>query len=212
MNYKIISTGSSGNAIILNGYILIDCGVSFKALAAVKKQLRIVLLTHIHSDHFNRSTISRLASERPTLRFVCCEWLLKDLISCGVSEKNIDLIRIGKLYNYGQFMISPVKLYHDVPNCGYRIFCGSEKAVYITDTVTVEGITAKNYDLYLIEANYSETEIQDRIRQKEQAGQYVYEYRVLRTHLSKEKCDAWLLDNIGKNSKYVYIHQHREEK
>ena len=53
MTYNIISTGSKGNAVVINGRILIDCGVPFKALEPVKKDLRLALLTHIHSDHFN---------------------------------------------------------------------------------------------------------------------------------------------------------------
>lgn len=211
MIYNIISTGSQGNAIVLNSSILIDCGVSFRALSEVRKGLKIVLLTHIHSDHFNKTTIRRLAAERPTLRFACCEWMLPELLACGVSERNIDLLKIGKMYNYGAFKVSPVKLYHDVDNCGWRVFAGEEKAIYMTDTVTLEGISAKNYDLYLVEANYNEPDIQERIRAKEEAGQYVYEYRVLKTHLSKEKADKWLLENVGENSEYVYIHQHAEK-
>ena len=211
MNYKIIATGSAGNAVVLNDYILIDCGVSFRTLSEVRKGLKIVLLTHTHSDHFNKTTIHRLAAERPTLRFACCEWLLPELLACGVSERNIDVLKIGKVYNYGAFKVSPVKLYHDVDNCGWRVFAGEEKAIYMTDTVTLEGISASGYDLYLVEANYSESDIQERIRAKEAAGQYVYEYRVLKTHLSKEKCDEWLLENMGDNSEYVYIHQHRED-
>lgn len=210
MNYNIIATGSDGNAVVINDCILIDCGVPMKALNTVKKDLKIVLLTHIHSDHFNKATIRTLAAERPTLRFACCEWLTAKLIKCGVSALNIDQLQVGKLYNYGSFKISPIQLYHDTDNCGWRIFSGAEKAVYITDTSTVQGISAKNYDLYLVEANYSEDEIQERIRTKKTLGQYIYEYRVLRTHLSKEECDQWLLENIGENSEYVYIHQHRE--
>ena len=211
MNYNVISTGSQGNAIVLNKIILLDCGVPFRDLKDVYKDLKIVLLTHIHGDHFNKTTIRRLAAERPTLRFACCDWLLPVLIGCGVQKKNIDLLKVGKIYNYGAFKLSPVKLYHDVDNCGWRIFVGSEKAIYITDTTTVQGITAKDYNLYLIEANYSEPEIQERIKAKKVLGQYIYEYRVLRTHLSKEECDQWLLENIGENSEYVYIHQHKED-
>ena len=210
MNYNIIATGSDGNAVVINDCILIDCGVPLKALRNVRKSLKIVLLTHIHSDHFNRTTIRRLAQERPTLRFACCYWLVSELVKCGVSARNIDSLAYGCWYDYKLFSISPIKLYHDVPNCGWRIYVGGEKAVYFTDTATVQGITAKNYDLYLVEANYSEDEIQERIKAKEASGQFVYEYRVLKTHLSKEECDRWLLENIGENSEYVYIHQHRE--
>ena len=75
----------------------------------------------------------------------------------------------------------------------------------------MQRIKAKNYDLYLIEANYTEQELLERIRSKEAAGEYVYEYRVQKVHLSKEKCDEWLLENIGENSEAVYIHQHTEK-
>lgn len=211
MNYNIISTGSQGNAIVLNRFILLDCGVPFRDLKDVYKDLKIVLLTHSHGDHFNKTTIRKLAAERPTLRFSCCSWLLSDLYQCGVSVHNIDVLEIGRIYNYITFQISPVKLYHDVDNAGWRVFMNAEKAIYMTDTVTLEGITAKNYDLYLVEANYITEELEERIRSKEAAGEYVYEYRVRNVHLSKEKCDEWLLDNIGENSEAVYIHQHVEK-
>ena len=49
MEYEIISTGSQGNAVVINNNILIDVGVSFKALKNVYRKLQLVLLTHIHS-------------------------------------------------------------------------------------------------------------------------------------------------------------------
>lgn len=211
MNYNIISTGSQGNAIVLNNIILLDCGVPFRDLKDVYKDLKIVLLTHIHGDHFNKTTIRKLAAERPTLRFACCSWLVSELLQCGVSIHNIDSLEIGRIYDYKAFKVSPVKLYHDVENAGWRVFQNAEKAIYMTDTVTLEGITAKNYDLYLVEANYCTEELEERIRSKEAAGQFVYEYRVKRVHLSKEKCDEWLLENVGENSEAIYIHQHIEK-
>lgn len=211
MNYNIISTGSQGNAIVLNKIILLDCGVPFRSLKDVYKDLKIVLLTHIHGDHFNKTTIRKLAAERPTLRFACCKWLTSELLQCGVSIHNIDSLEIGRIYDYSTFKVSPVKLYHDVDNAGWRVFQNAEKAIYMTDTVTLEGITAKNYDLYLVEANYITEELKERIRSKEAAGEYVYEYRVRNVHLSKEKADEWLLENIGENSEAIYIHQHIEK-
>lgn len=49
MDCEVIASGSKGNAVVLNKNILIDAGVSFKALKDVYKDLKIVLLTHIHS-------------------------------------------------------------------------------------------------------------------------------------------------------------------
>lgn len=210
MIFKIIKTGSQGNAVVLNGNILLDCGVTYKALSDVKKQLNLILLTHVHQDHFNKTTIKQLAKDRPILRFACCEWLVEDLIECGVQKQNIDVMQIGKIYDYGAFKVSPVELYHDVPQCGWRVFIGNKKAIYMTDTGTLNGITAKDYDLYLVEANYIEEEIQAKIREKQESGQYIHEYRVMKTHLSKEQCDEWLLENMGEGSEFVYLHQHQE--
>ena len=210
MNYKIISSCSTGNAVILRDIILIDCGVTFKKLACDYKDIKIVLLTHVHSDHFNKSTIKRLAKERPTLRFACCEWLLEPLLECGIDRKNIDVLQIGVRYDYKQFKVIPVKLYHDVPQCGYRVLFDDYKVFYATDTNTLEGITAPNYDLYLVEGNYDEDEMENRIKQKEQNCEFVYEYRAKANHLSKQQTTEFLLNNMGDNSEYVFMHQHVE--
>ena len=61
MNYNIISSGSQGNAVLLQGGILVDCGVTFKTLNPVLYDVTVVLLTHCHGDHFNRSTVRQLA-------------------------------------------------------------------------------------------------------------------------------------------------------
>ena len=49
MKYEVLATGSKGNACVLNEHVLIDAGVTFKTLKNVYKDLKLVLLTHIHS-------------------------------------------------------------------------------------------------------------------------------------------------------------------
>lgn len=212
INYNIISTGSQGNAVIINDVILIDCGVSFKALKPFYRALKIVLLTHIHSDHFSKTTIKALARERPTLRFGCGKWLAGALIQCGVNKANIDVFDFNKMYGYGICNIIPVPLVHNVPNCGYKIhFENGGKMIYATDTNNLNGVTARNYDLFLVEANYEDEIIQEKIRQKKEAGEYAYEMQVIHNHLSKAKCDDFIYKNIGANGSYVYLHCHKDE-
>ena len=158
--YRIISTGSQGNAVIVNDFMLIDCGVPYKSLAKYVPRLKLVLLTHIHSDHFRPSTLRRLSLERPLLRFGCCRWLVSALVKAGVPTSNIDVLEPDVMYGYGVCNVIPVSLVHNVPNCGYKIHFPAGKVFYATDTNNLNGIVARHYDLYMIEANYEDAEIQ----------------------------------------------------
>ncbi|MBR1386271.1 MAG: MBL fold metallo-hydrolase [Bacilli bacterium] len=206
MNYKIINSGSDGNCLIIENKIAIDVGVSYKKLSPYVKNLKIIFLTHRHGDHFNKATIKKLANDRPTLRFACCEWLVKDLIDCGVEKKNIDLLKTGKIYNYNTFKVIPIKLYHDVPQCGYKLLINGYKLIYATDTNRIDHIDAKNYDYYFIEGNYeNDEELHNR------SVDEFYENRVKNTHLSKVKASEWLMENMGNSSKYIFMHEHKEK-
>ena len=209
---NIIATGSAGNAVVLDNLLMIDCGVSFKALNDVWRTLQLVLLTHWHSDHFNYSTIARLARERPALRFGCCDWMAPKLLECGVEKRNIDINAAGYSLRYGVCCcVEPVPLIHNVPNCGYKLGIKGERVFYATDTNSLLDIVAKDFDLYLIEANYEETEIAERIRKKQDAGEFCHEYAVLDYHLSREKAEQWLANNAGTNSRYVFLHGHTDK-
>lgn len=207
MNYKIINTGSDGNCTIVNEVIAIDCGVSYKKLSPYVKDLKLVFISHIHTDHFNKTTVKKLAKNRPTLRFAVGDYLVEDLLDCGVDRNNIDVIKPNNTYNYGTFQIRPVKLYHDVQNMGIKLFMNEKRLFYATDTKTLDGIEAKNYDVYLVEGNYeNEEELHKR------AYNEAYEERVKNTHLSREYTSEWLLKNMGDNSTYEFMHQHKDKR
>ena len=203
---QVISSGSEGNAVIYNNAIMVDCGVSFKALEAVKRSLKIVLLTHKHSDHLKIRTLQRLQAERPTLRVACGAFLLDELPCI----KNIDVLQVGKIYDYGAFKVSPVKLYHDVPNFGWRIFLpNGQKIFHATDTVHLEGITAKGYDLYAIEHNYCEEYIQQAIEEARANGEYTHAYGSIKTHLSIQQARAFIDKNRKESSEVLELHKSR---
>lgn len=213
MTYNIIATGSSGNAVILDDRILIDCGVPYKMLRPYAKDLRLVLLTHEHGDHFKAGTVRALHRERPALRWGCCEWMVKHLLDAGIDKRVIDVYvpTCSAVYHWiGDLMVIPVPVFHNVPNCGYKLALGGEKIFYATDTGSLDGIEVPYYDLYLIEANHTQAEIEERIREKEAAGDFIYETAAMQNHLSREQALEWLAQNMGRNSKYVFLHQHRE--
>ena len=203
---QVISSGSEGNAVIYNNQIMVDCGVSLKALQEVKRSLKIVLLTHKHSDHLKIRTLQRLQAERPTLRVACGDFLLEELPCI----KNIDVLQVGKIYDYGAFKVSPIKLYHDVPNFGWRIFLpNGQKIFHATDTVHLEGITAKGYDLYAIEHNYCEEYIQEAIEEARANGEYTHAYGNINTHLSIQQARAFIETNRKESSEVLELHKSR---
>jgi hypothetical protein len=211
MKYEIIESGSKGNAVIFNDIVMVDCGIAFKKLIPYYKNLQLVLLTHIHSDHFNKATIKRLAKERPTLRWGCPAWLLVPLVECGVKTKNIDFLCLGGTYQYAFGTVLSFFLHHDVDNCGYKITLNTEESiVYATDTCSLPDLP--NCDYYFVESNYKNTdELAERMRAKLELGDFAYEKRVADYHMSEEYVLNWLVKNGKPDSKHVFLHEHEEK-
>lgn len=201
--YNVISSGSKGNAVLYHNSILVDCGVSFASIKPYLYNIRIVLLTHAHGDHINIDTLWKMAKERPSLRIGCCQWM-DDHVSIF---KNVDFMQIGLTYDYGTFQISPVKLYHDVPNCGYRIFKDGKKIFHATDTAHLEGISAKYYDLYAIEHNYNAETVFELIEQTEMKGGYAYQRGAINSHLSEQQARDFIFKNRGEHSQVLRLHE-----
>ena len=222
MNYNIIATGSSGNAVLVNDNILIDCGVSFKKIEPYANQIRVVCITHRHSDHLKPSTVKTLHELHPAIRWITSEDVAMELLKI-VDPLMIDIVYplanpfgtgltyFGLAKNARSATISAFPVRHNVPNIGFKLKLGDERVFYATDCGDLEGIEAKDFDLYLIEANYKTAEIINRAATKLESGAYTYEMDVIRNHLSEEQATSWLVENMGANSEYQFLHQHREE-
>lgn len=213
IDYEILSTGSIGNCIILNKYIMLDCGVPYSKIKKYLNDIKIIFCCHSHQDHMKKSTIKRIAFNKPNIKFIVGNFLVKDLIELGVSKKNIITFDTGKWYDIGIFKARMDYLFHDVPNnCLHLEFKDGKKVFYATDTSSIDHIEAKDYDLYLIEANYlTDDELRKKIKEQEEKGEYSYYERVLNTHLSQLQALNWLDKNKGDNGTYCFIHQHIEK-
>lgn len=211
MTCNIIATGSKGNAVLLGEEILIDCGVRWKHLTPHSQRIRLVLMTHQHGDHFCKSAVKKLADERPLLRWACGEWMVPLLREQGVAADRIDRIAEGQGMEYpGLCTVKLQSTVHDVPNCCWHIDKGGFKAFFATDCGTLEGIEAKGYGLYMIEANHGTEELRQRAAIKQARGEYSYELRAAHNHLSVEQANEWLMNNAEDWSRIVYLHQHKD--
>lgn len=94
-----------------------------------------------------------------------------------------------------------------MPNHLCKFEINNKYGIYIVDTNSVDNVSAKNYDLILIEANYME-EVLERNRQEiNDKEEFDHLYRVENTHLSFSKANDFLITNMGSNTIYNYIHK-----
>ena len=225
MTCEIISTGGkAGNAVLLNGCLLFDCGISWRKLEPYSKQIRFVFLTHVHGDHFTIKTLYKLCYRHPLVQFVCSTNLLPELVTrAKIPLDRILLVRPEdpprkvRDWVYGlDLEISSFHLLHDVPNVGWivKVTGGEEDgtAMYATDTHHIP-IAAPDLDLYMIEGNYTQEDMDRRIAEKTESGAFMYEGRVLQSHMSMETAVEWLRENADPyKSRIVFLHGHIDEK
>ena len=205
MNLKVIGTGSSGNAYLLYNkeeILLLECGVSFKK---IKEALNFnfskvvgCLLSHEHGDH-NKA--------------------VKDILSAGINlyssqgtleasnvleHHNSNIIQAKKRYQIGNFKVIPFDVRHDVkeplgflinhPECGTTLF--------LTDSFYSPYKFNGLHNL-IIEANFCE----DIIDQKLKANKKFLRDRVLKSHLSIQKCiDLLNANDLSQVNNIVLIH------
>lgn len=208
MNYNIIGSSSKGNCIIVEDILMLDCGMSYIKIKKYLKKVKLIFISHSHKDHINPITIKLISENNPIIKFVCGgEDVVNILVNNGIALKNIYILKTSKWYNLGAIKVCLEELNHDVFNCSLKWNYKNKKGIYIVDTNKINHITAKNYDLYLIENNYRDDILKKHIDECEDVYKLNYLKRVPETHLSDEKCNNFLMENLGDNSVFQYIHQ-----
>ena len=145
MKTNIISSSSKGNCIVINDYLMLDCGVTYKKLEQVIDKIKIIFISHEHKDHLNPTTIKKIAYEKPNIKFLVGKYLVPKLVKLGVDKLSIITFDLDKWYTIGIFNAKMQYLFHDVPNnCLHIEFNNGEKLFYAVDTAKIDHIEAKN--------------------------------------------------------------------
>lgn len=142
MNVSCISTGSSGNAYLINvadNYVLLDCGIKFEKITHHKDfpkfhKLNFVFVSHSHGDH-NKS--------------------IKDFEMAGCKIISYETLeqRVQKFYVcHWECTTFPVA--HNVPCWGILLkhMVSGETLCYITDAYAMPKV--ENVDTFIYEVNY----------------------------------------------------------
>lgn len=186
MKFETIGSSSKGNCYLID-YLMIDVGLPYKDIKDYIHSMNFVLLSHIHGDHFNKTTMRKIVVNHPHITIVCGAFLLDELLNMGVCKDRILVVEVGKVYELDGFKISPVKAYHDVDNFGYRIMQGNHKHLHITDTSTLDGIVALDYDTATIECNHDEFKALELIAEAKENGEFTHLKGAINSHLSVQQ-------------------------
>lgn len=203
---EIISSGSGGNCVLYDS-IMVDIGVTFNKVNPFIKKVKWILLTHEHSDHFNGLTLMKINFKFPKIKIIASASgpMKKKLDDYDI--KNVIYIKSNQWYRLDQSIkIASFDLTHNVANIGYRIIIDGYKIFHVTDTAYLDGVTAKDYDLYAIESNYDVTILNEKIAYNDANGLYNYQKNVADRHLSNDQCNLFFEKNRKEGSKLIRLH------
>ena len=169
----------------------------------------MIFISHVHKDHINSTTIKSIRYNFPNVKFLCgssyvVEKLVKDSY---VPLRNIYVLKTNRWFDLGIMKVKLENLVHDTPNYLLKFEIKKKKGIYIVDTANVNGIKAKDYDLFLIESNYKKDILEFHIENCENQDELFYLNRVPRTHLSFESANSFLIENMKSSSQFEYIHK-----
>jgi len=207
MQFKIIKTGSGGNAYLFDENIMIDCGLPFSHFKDVDfSKIDYILLTHIHGDHYNSSTIRNIALKHKHIKFIFGEWLKEELrLTLGGKVDNVRAIEMDKPYRLGEVVIAGFNAPHDVPNCGYRLMKGKYKHIHVTDISTLYGIEAISYDSATIECNHDWGTAIAIAKAKSEEGAFTHLWKALKSHIDVDEVLKWCDEQGIKNLTPIHI-------
>lgn len=204
MVLKCLASGSKANCYLLDDgkeVIIIECGVPFlevkKALDFDISRIKCVLVTHGHVDH------SKYLKEYINAGIPICT-------SSGTLDflkiKNINGLKSGYWYQFGEFNITPFNVQHDcVEPFGFLIRHEEMGTMlFATDTEYIKYDFSKfNLDHILIECNYSEDIISER-EENNQINKGLVN-RVKSTHMELKNCIEFVKNNNSQLLKNVVL-------
>lgn len=204
MELRVIGTGSSGNAYLLeNGEeaLLIECGVNIKDIKAALnfnlKKLVGCIVTHEHGDH-SKSVKELMAAG---INVYATSGTHKALGT--YTHHRASILKLHTSFNLSSFKIMAFDVLHDaVEPCGFLInHPETGNVLFMTDLV-FSGYTFKDLNNIIIEANYEEG-----IARRKLTDMEFLRNRIIKSHMSLDTCVKTLNANdLSSVNNIVLIH------
>lgn len=201
LDYKIISTGSKGNCVLI-GSTMVDCGVPFKNIKEHLYGVSTLLLTHIHSDHIKPTTLKNIVVMFPHIKifgnYEVCQVFDEYPITC-VNE-NVPFEDDGIEY-------TPFRGLHDVLTYGFTWVNDGTSIIYVTDTSSLAHAPEGSYDMLFLESNHDEKKVEKLLVDGDKRFGYNV-YAGAKRHLSTQKAKSfYYMNRRSTESKFIELHQ-----
>ena len=198
IDYHIIGTGSSGNAVRIEN-IMFDCGIPFGKMKEDLYLVDTLLITHSHGDHIKASTLDRIRKEFPSIKVyanadVAYQYDVDKVIgTCPFKLK-------------GGRNVIPFDGVHDVPVTGFIVQMKGLNILYMTDTARVNPPEEIPLDYIFLESNFDERKLREESKRYKRHG---YDpYLSVTRHFSTQKCkEFYYLHRRDENSVLIELHQ-----
>jgi glyoxylase-like metal-dependent hydrolase (beta-lactamase superfamily II) len=201
MDYKIISSGSKGNCVIIQGEkgnVMFDCGVPFRQIKKELYDVKYLVLTHTHSDHINKKTLQLICEEFPKIKIIG-NHEVHQVWNCNF------VANAGYRFETDDYTFFPFECLHDVLCYGFVFEIDGQRIIYCTDTATMENAPDGPYDYFFIESNHDEKKLEK--ARNEYKGSY-NPYLSGKRHLSTQAAKTfYFLHRRNLDSKFIELHK-----
>lgn len=199
IDYEIVSTGSKGNCVIV-GDIMIDIGVPFSKIKERLYDIRVLILTHIHTDHINQRTLASIKKLFPNIPIYGNYEVYQTY-----PEYDIKVVNAGFKFKVGKYEFEAFDCEHDALCYGYTWEMDGQTILYATDLTTTDNIPKQKYDVMLLESNHDEKKLEAAIG----TGKGSYDpFLGGKRHLSTQEAKKfYYLNRRSRESLLVELHQ-----
>lgn len=213
---EILGTGSTGNAVLIDDTIMIDCGLGVNKLLPYLQNVRHLFITHRHSDHLNISVLKNIAKKvsKSIIRFGlhvnsdCYNMIERkapEIAEMIESERLTSHSLLDLKIDGVEYKIETYPLYHDVENQGFVITKNGKTLIHATDTSTMKDAPNRQFDVILVEGNYDESKLIEYLKSDDREVRY-RAARNLR-HLSIQAHENFVKSHSHPETQSLMLHE-----
>jgi phosphoribosyl 1,2-cyclic phosphodiesterase len=201
MEIKVIQSGSSGNAIVLEDsgeQVLMEAGVSWRRIQKFldfdTSRIRFCLCSHSHGDHSKYiNAVMRAGVECfGPISFYRVPGLFLPTYRFSAVPETV----VGQSECSPFWYITSFPCVHDVPCVGYAVEHGSSRVVYVPDTLYSPVRFGKGVTHFLLSVNYSSQTL---------SVDFPYREHVVSDHMSLETAIELLKANDLSTCREIHL-------